>query len=121
VFGCSQAGNADEATEVVYGLTLPPSGIDPHINASAELGIPLRSVYDTLVYRDPNTLEFVPGLAEAWTISEDGLTYTFTLKQGIIFHDGTPLDAEAVRINLQRMLLTQAKFLFSCQSHFHRS
>ena len=104
IVGCSQAGNQDETTEVVYGLTLVPSGIDRHINASAELGIPLRSVYDTLVYRDLNTLEFVPGLAESSTISEDGLTYTFTLKQGVKFHDGTSLDADAVRINLERIL-----------------
>jgi ABC-type transport system substrate-binding protein len=45
---------------IVYGLTLAPSGIDPHINASSELGIPLTSVYDTLVYKDPKTGEFVP-------------------------------------------------------------
>jgi hypothetical protein len=48
---------------IVYGLTLLPSGFDPHINASAELGIPLRSVYDTLVYRDPITKDFV---ARTW-------------------------------------------------------
>src|SRR5689334_16629182 len=65
--------------KIIYGLTLEPSGIDPHINASSELGIPLRQVYDTLVYRDPTTKDFVPGLATAWAISEDGLTYTFTL------------------------------------------
>src|ERR1043165_2828827 len=74
---------------IVYGLTLQPSGFDPHINASSELGIPLRSVYDTLVYRDPSSLEFVPGLATSWTISPDGLTYTFALRQGVKFHDGT--------------------------------
>src|SRR5689334_9624757 len=67
---------------IVYGLTLPPSGFDPHVNASSELGIPLRSVYDTLLYRDPQTKEFVPGLADKWEVSDDGLTYTFHLKTG---------------------------------------
>ena len=57
---------------LTYGLTLAPSGIDPHLHASAELGIPLSSVYDTLVFLDPDTLKFVPGLAERWTISQDG-------------------------------------------------
>lgn len=93
-----------EADEFVYGLTLQPSGIDPHIHASAELGIPLRSVYDTLVYRDPETLAFVPGLATEWAVSANGLVYTFTLRQGVTFHDGTAFNAEAVRINLERML-----------------
>ncbi|NWF71342.1 MAG: hypothetical protein HXY40_19855 [Chloroflexi bacterium] len=88
---------------LVYGLTLEPSGFDPHINESAELGIVLRQVYDTLVYRDPATYEFVPGLATAWTISPDGLIYTFTLRQGVTFHDGTAFNAQAVAANLDRI------------------
>jgi peptide/nickel transport system substrate-binding protein len=88
---------------IVYGLTLMPSGFDPHINASSELGIVLRSVYDTLLYRDPQTKAFVPGLADKWQISGDGLTYTFHLKTGVKFHDGTPFDASAVAANLDRI------------------
>lgn len=88
----------------MYGLTLSPSGIDPHLNASSELGIPLRSVYDTLVYRDAKSGEFVPGLAESWQISGDGLTYTFLLRKDVTFHDGTSFTAEAVKVNLQRIL-----------------
>src|SRR5215475_7683968 len=88
---------------IVYGLTLQPSTFDPQIGASSELGIVLRSVYDTLVYRDPKSLEFVPGLATSWTISPDGLTYTFALRQGVKFHDGTPFNAQAVAANLDRI------------------
>lgn len=88
---------------LVYGLTLQPSGFDPHIHRSAELGIPLRQVYDTLVYRDPTTRAFVPGLAAEWSISQDGLVYTFKLKQGVVFHDGTPFNAQAVAANLDRI------------------
>ncbi len=88
---------------LVYGLTLAPSGIDPHVNASAELGIPLTSVYDTLVYQDPETGKFVPGLAESWEISEDGRAYTFHLRRDVKFHDGTPFNAEAVKANLDRI------------------
>lgn len=93
---------------LVYGLTLSPSGIDPHINASAELGIPLTGVYDTLVYRtlDPQKgtgEQFVPGLAESWELSDDGLTYTFRLRRDVSFHDGTPFNAEAVRANIERI------------------
>jgi peptide/nickel transport system substrate-binding protein len=102
--GCGTRTGGDEPQELVYGLTLVPSGIDPHIHASAELGIPLRSVYDTLVYREPQLLSFVPGLAESWTVSDDGLTYTFELRQDVTFHDGTPFNAEAVRANLERIL-----------------
>jgi peptide/nickel transport system substrate-binding protein len=100
--------------KLVYGLTLSPSGIDPHINASAELGIPLTSVYDTLVYRvlDSETEsddQFVPGLAESWEVSSDGLTYTFYLRRDVVFHDGTPFNAEAVRANIERVVNPETK------------
>jgi peptide/nickel transport system substrate-binding protein len=85
-----------------YGLTLPVSGIDPHINANSELGIPLSSVYDTLVAQDRDGSSH-PDLAQSWTISADGLTYTFKLRQDVKFHDGTPFNAAAVVRNLQRI------------------
>ena len=91
---------ADTGSTLKYGLTLAPSGIDPHINASAELGIPLSSVYDTLVFLDSASGEFVPGLAERWEISNDGLRYTFYLRKDVRFHDGTPFNAQAVQDNI---------------------
>ncbi len=101
---CDSDQAVSQGPELVYGLTLVPSGIDPHINASAELGIPLRSVYDTLVYRDAETGDFVPGLATSWEVSPDGLRYTFTLRSDVLFHDGTPFNADAVRVNIERIL-----------------
>jgi peptide/nickel transport system substrate-binding protein len=100
---------ASTGGKLVYGLTLSPSGIDPHVNASAELGIPLTSVYDTLVYRVSDSTasagkQFVPGLAESWELSDDGLTYTFHLRHDVTFHDGTPFNAEAVRTNIERIV-----------------
>jgi peptide/nickel transport system substrate-binding protein len=83
-----------------YGLTLAPTGIDPHLNASAELGIPLTSVYDTLVVQDPVTGEILPGLARSWTLSPDGTTYTFDLRDDVRFHDGTSFEASDVIANL---------------------
>ena len=100
---CTNSASDDGCTApdcIVYGLTLSPSGIDPHINRSTELGIVLRNVYDTLVYRDPVTDEFVAGLAESWTVSEDDLTYEFNLREGVTFHDDTPFNADAVRCQL---------------------
>ena len=79
----------DAPTTANYGLTLAPTGIDPHLNASAELGIPLTSVYDTLVVQDPTTGEILPSLAESWETSPDERTYTFNLRQDVRFHDGT--------------------------------
>jgi len=91
-----------EGGKLIYGLTLAPSGIDPHVHASSELGIPLTSVYDTLVWQDLSG-EFVPGLAKSWEVSDDGLTYTFHLRDDVVFHDGTPFNAQAVKFNFDRI------------------
>ncbi len=101
---CAACGRSASAkSELHYGLTLVPTGIDPQINASSELGIPLASVYDTLIFRDPAG-GFVPGLAKRWEISADGRAYTFFLRQDVRFHDGTPFNAQAVKANLERVL-----------------
>lgn len=61
----------------------------------------IDNFYETLVqYKDG---EIVPGLAERWVVSDDSLTYTFTLKKGIQFSDGEPLNAEAVKLNFDHM------------------
>jgi peptide/nickel transport system substrate-binding protein len=104
--GCSSQQPTETslaAKRIIYGLSLEPTGIDPQINSSSELGIPLRQVYDTLLYRDPTTKDFVAGLALSWTVSEDSLAYTFSLRQGVKFHDGTDFNAGAVAANLDRI------------------
>lgn len=93
----------DDRHTITYGLTLLPSGFDPHIHSSSELAIPLYSVYDTLIYRHPQTNAFVAGLAERWEISDDGLIYTFYLRQDVKFHDGTEFNANAVGVTLDRV------------------
>jgi peptide/nickel transport system substrate-binding protein len=101
----SDTGSADSnSIHIVYGLTLNPSGFDPHIHISNELGIPFFSVYDTLVYRHPQTMEFVPGLATRWEMSADGLAWTFFLRDDVTFHDGEPFNAQAVAANLDRVM-----------------
>lgn len=94
----------DAGRRIVYGLTLNPSGFDPHIHSSSELGIPFYSVYDTLIYRHPQTLDFVPGLAERWEMAPDGLSWTFYLRRDVRFHDGEPFNARAVAANLDRIM-----------------
>jgi peptide/nickel transport system substrate-binding protein len=104
--GCQNSAEtgADTSNRIVYGLTLSPSGFDPHINQSSEIGIVLRQVYDTLIYRDPASGGFTAGLAESWNVSADQTIYTFTLRQGVTFHDGTPFNAQAVAANLNRIV-----------------
>ncbi len=89
---------------LVVGQIAEPQALDPHaVTAVNDFRI-LMNLYDGLVRYAPGTLEVEPALAEAWEISDDGTVYTFTLRGGVTFHDGSALDAEAVVFNFERML-----------------
>jgi peptide/nickel transport system substrate-binding protein len=64
----------------------------------------LVNIYDGLVRFKDGTLEVEPALAESWTVSEDGKTYSFNLRKDVKFHDGSAFNAEAVKFNFDRML-----------------
>jgi peptide/nickel transport system substrate-binding protein len=104
--GCSgnvQPSDTNSPTALTYVLGSEPGNIDPHISNEDETAIVLRQIYDTLVYRDPQQEIIVPGLATQWTISPDNLVYTFSLRQNVHFHDGTPFNAQTVADNLVRI------------------
>ena len=84
------------------GMQTDPVGLDPHsTNATATRNM-LENVYDTLVMFD-SSLQIVPGLAESWEASEDGLTWTFTLRDGVTFHNGDALTASDVAFSINRI------------------
>jgi peptide/nickel transport system substrate-binding protein len=59
----------------------------------------LNQITDKLTYQDPKTLQITPWLAESWTVNATDTEYTFKLRDGVTFSDGTPLDAAAVARN----------------------
>ena len=76
--------------------------LDPH-EAYEFSGLDLNNnTYDGLVELDPATSAMIPGLSDSWTASEDGLTFTFHIKEGITFSSGNPLRAEDAAFSLQR-------------------
>ena len=77
--------------------------MDPAKTGSAQVSTTLRLVGDSLIAKDFDG-NFVPSIAESWEISEDGLTWTFVLRQDVTFHDGTALDANAVKFTFDRIL-----------------
>lgn len=89
---------------LVVGQIAEPQSLDPHtVTATNDFRI-LVNIYDGLVRFKDGTLEVEPALAESWTVSDDGKTYTFKLRQGVKFHDGSDFNAEAVKFNFDRML-----------------
>ena len=61
----------------------------------------VTNITDRLIFRDPETGELQPYIASDWTVSEDGLVYTFGIVDGVTYSDGTPLDAANVKRNLE--------------------
>lgn len=87
---------------VTVGMTLEPPHLDPTAGAAAAIKeVTLYNIFETLT-RITGTGEVVPGLAEGWEVSEDGLTYRFALRQGVTFHDGTPMSSADVRFSYDR-------------------
>jgi peptide/nickel transport system substrate-binding protein len=82
----------------------PPS-LDMHQEQTFMVTIPLSPVYNTLVTFDPHGYPKVIGdLAKSWTVSEDGMTYTFTLHQGVKFHDGSELTSADVKASWEKII-----------------
>jgi ABC-type dipeptide/oligopeptide/nickel transport system permease component/ABC-type transport system substrate-binding protein len=87
---------------LVVGVQLEPPGLDPSVNPAAAIAEMLDgNVYENLVrFRADGGVS--PGLAESWDISSDGLVYTFELRQGVLFQDGTAFDASTAKFSLER-------------------
>jgi peptide/nickel transport system substrate-binding protein len=77
---------------------------DPDVFYDIEGNTVILSVYEGLLKYKPDSTEIIPSLAEKWEVSPDGLTYTFHLRSGVKFHDGTPFNAQAVKTAFQRRL-----------------
>lgn len=92
------------ASTLVVGLVAEPVLLDPAQVTDLNSNRVGRRVVETLVTFADESTQIVPGLAESWTVSKDGLSYTFKLRKGIAFHDGTPFNAQAVKFSIERQI-----------------
>ncbi len=115
--GTADESSTDSATEITippeeeeavaggtlrYGVDAEVDGLNPTTSALAASGLMMgRAVFDTLAAVDADN-NWVPKLAESFTSNEDFTEWTMTLREGTLFHDGTPLDAEAVVFNFDK-------------------
>ncbi len=92
-----------QQTDIRIGVALEPPILDPTAGAAEAIDIVVyQNVFEGLTRVDENGA-VQPGLATDWTISEDGLTYTFNLAEGVTFHDGSTFDAEDVKFTFDRI------------------
>ena len=95
-------GMAQAKTDIIVGMQLEPPHLDPTSAAAGAIDEVLyANVFEGLTRFGPDG-SVNPGLAESWEISEDGTVYTFKLREGVTFHDGTTMDAEDVKFSLDR-------------------
>ncbi len=95
---------AQDSTSVTVAFAeSQPTTLDPHAARTNDDFLVIRNVCEGLINYDPQTLQPIPALAESWTVSEDGLIYTFTLRQGVTFFDGSALDANDVKYSFDRL------------------
>ncbi|PID35231.1 MAG: ABC transporter substrate-binding protein, partial [Rhodobacterales bacterium] len=91
-----------ETNSLTLGMVLEPPNLDPTGGAAAAIDeVVYANIFEGLTRFGPDGA-VLPGLAERWEVSDDGRTYTFHLRQGVTFHDGTTMDADDVVFSLDR-------------------
>ncbi|WP_165067819.1 ABC transporter substrate-binding protein [Marisediminicola senii] len=105
--GCVQSDRDDASSDdvdstFVFAASSDPATLDPAFASDGESFRVARQIFEGLVGVEPGTADPAPLLAESWEQSADGLSYTFALKEGVTFHDGTDFNAEAVCYNFDR-------------------
>ncbi len=89
---------------IFYATASDPLTLDPALGDDFDSGNILINMYEGLVAFDDKSTKIVPCLAKSWSISKDGLIYTFKLRENVKFHDGTAFNAEAVKFNYDRQM-----------------
>lgn len=95
---------AQAKTDLIVGMNLEPPNLDPTTTAAAAVDeVTYANIFEGLTRINENG-EILPGLAESWDVSDDGLTITFNLRQGIEFADGSPFNADDVVFSIGRII-----------------
>jgi peptide/nickel transport system substrate-binding protein len=104
--GCAESdresGNTGTKDTMVFGVAGDPKVLDPSFASDGESLRVARQVFETLVRPEEGGTKVTAGLAESWTPDAAGTTWTFKLRSGVKFHDGTDFNAEAVCVNFNR-------------------
>jgi peptide/nickel transport system substrate-binding protein len=106
------SAQAASSPTLTVGLSIAPDNLDPNVSSSADDSLVMRAMFDSLVNETP-AHTFAPWLATSWTISPNGLHYTFQLRHGVTFADGTSFNAAAVKFNFDRIEAPATKSQFA--------
>ena len=99
---------------LIAAFSADPAGFDPVRGPSGMSHVVIEQVYSTLMLLDADA-QPIPGLAESYEVSDDGLEYTFKLRDGVTFHNGDPLTAEDVKFSFDRLRAPDSGYSYGSQ------
>jgi peptide/nickel transport system substrate-binding protein len=112
--GCGTGAAPSASTgskTLAAGVFQNPDSLDPGATGLVSVAQMLSTMFDPLMWKFPNDPTYYPGLAQSYTVSADAKTYTFKLRRGIKFHDGTPFNADAVKATFDHIVNPATKSL----------
>jgi len=128
VAGAATAGSRSEAspsvaapTTLIYAGASDPTYLDPALVSDGESFRVTKQIFESLVDFAPGTTRLVPALATSWSVAKDGRTYTFNLRGGVRFHDGTAFNAAAVCANFNRWYNFSGPFQDASATYYYQA
>lgn len=101
---CAAGASSSESSDIVFTMPMTTTtSMDPVDSVSIDSLLPIRAAYEGLVNEVAGTYDVEPGLATEWS-TDDNTTWSFTLREGVTFTDGTAFDSAAVKSNIERYL-----------------
>ena len=113
-----EEGEGAEGGTLVFGTSQDPVVLDGALVSDGESLRAIDQLFEGLVTLELGGTEIEPGLAESWETSEDGMAWTFNLRDGVTFHDGEPFNAEAVCFNFDRWYNFKGSFQNPSASYY---
>lgn len=104
-----EAGEAEQSGgQLRWAMAGDPTTLHPHQYGAQNDRQILAQIYDTMLVHDRETYEVEPSIITEWSVAEDGLSYTLTVREGVTFHDGRALTAEDVRWSIEQSMVEEA-------------
>jgi ABC-type transport system substrate-binding protein len=101
---CAVAQTPKQGGAAVVTFNNDLSTLDPHVGYDWQNWSVIKSIFDGLMDYKPGTTELEPDMAESYTVSDDGLSYTFKLRDGLKFHNGRPVTSADIKYSLERAI-----------------